>query len=133
MLNATGTVFLVSGWLAIRRGNQALHMRCMITAFALAIAFLGSYLARYSLTGSHRYPGDGADKVAYLVVLASHSALAAIAMPMAAVVVYLAWRRRFAAHRRLARWTWPIWLYVSVTGVVVYLMLYPLADALHGP
>lgn len=133
MLNGSSVVFLVAGYAAIRGRNIAFHKSCMIAAFATSTLFLASYLARFYLSGTHRYPGDGADKTVYLLVLFSHMILAAVALPMVLRTIYLAWRERFHDHRRLARWTWPIWIYVSVTGVVVYLMLYPIAGALYGP
>jgi putative membrane protein len=151
MLNGSSAVFLIAGYVAIRRidapavagapspsgapgrgRNIAFHRSCMITAFATSTLFLASYLARFYLSGTHRYPGDGADKIAYLLILFSHMVLAAVALPMVLRTLYLAWRRRFDDHRRLARWTWPIWIYVSITGVAVYLMLYPIAGALYG-
>lgn len=140
MLNGTAAVFLVAGGIAIKRGQREpatlrraieLHRWCMISAFVASSVFLASYLARYAMSGTHRYPGDGADKVVYLVILFSHMVLAAALVPMALRVLYLAWKRRYPDHRRLARWTWPIWVYVSVTGVLVYLMLYPIAGALY--
>lgn len=140
MLNGTSAVFLFAGWAVIKRGQRQpetlrqaidLHRACMLSAFAASTVFLASYLARYAISGTHRYPGEGADKVVYLVILFSHMVLAAVLVPMALRVLYLAWKRRFADHRRLARWAGPIWAYVSVTGVLVYLMLYPIAGALY--
>lgn len=129
MLNATSAVFLVAGYLAIKRGDRDLHRRCMVTAVAASTVFLASYLTRYYLEGTHRYPGEGWDKILYLVILFSHMVLAAAVMPMIARALYLAWRGRYERHRALARWTWPIWIYVSVTGVAVYVMLYLYAGA----
>jgi putative membrane protein len=132
VLNGVSGVFLVAGWLAIRRRRIALHRSCMVAAFASSTLFLGSYLLRFALSGSHRYPGTGWDRSLYLTVLFSHMVLAAVLVPMVLRTLYLALRGRFEPHRGIARWTWPIWIYVSVTGVLVYLMLYPLAQALYG-
>jgi putative membrane protein len=129
LLNATGAVFLTTGYLAIRRKHKQLHMQCMLSAVALSLLFLVSYVIRYSMSGSHRYPGTGIDKTIYLIILFSHMVLAALTLPMVARTVYLAWRDRLQEHRRLARITFPLWLYVSVTGVIVYLMLYHIAGA----
>jgi putative membrane protein len=132
LLNGSSAVFLIVGWFAIRRGNVSLHRQCMIAAFTASTVFLASYLLRFYLTGSHRYPGDGWDRLVYLGILTSHMVLAAAAVPLAIAALALGLRGRFDRHRRLARWTWPIWIYVSITGVIVYLMLYPIAGAVYG-
>lgn len=131
-LNAACAASLILGRLAIRRGDVERHRRRMIAAFACSVLFLISYLTRVALTGDHRYPGEGWDRGVYLVVLASHVVLAAIVPWMAIRTLYLGLQMRRDLHRRWARWTWPIWLYVSITGIVVYLMLYHLGPALHG-
>jgi putative membrane protein len=128
-LNATCTVLLVLGWRAIRGGRREEHRRLMIAACVASALFLASYLTRVALTGTHRFPGGGALRAAYLVVLGTHTVLAAVVAPMALRTLWLALHRRFAEHRRIARWTLPIWLYVSVTGVAVYVMLYHLAPS----
>ena len=133
MLNGSAGAFLVAGYLAIRRRDINLHRTCMIAAFTASSIFLASYLARFAISGSHKYPGDGADKVAYLTILFSHMLLAAALVPLVLRTLYLGLRRRDAKHRAIAKWTLPIWMYVSVTGVIVYLMLYPVANALYGP
>lgn len=127
LLNATSAVFLVVGGLAIRRREIDVHRSCMVAAFITSSIFLASYLIRYGTTGTHYYPGEGWDRIAYLAILWTHMVLAAALVPLALRALYLAWKRSFSRHRRVARVAWPIWLYVSVTGVVVYLMLYPLA------
>jgi len=132
LLNGTSTVFLLVGYWAVRTGRTPLHARCMIGAVTTSTVFLASYIARYALSGTHRYPGAGVDKAIYLIILFSHMILAGVVLPMVVRAVYLAWRRRFVEHRAIARWTWPIWIYVSITGVMVYLMLYPLASALYS-
>jgi len=123
-LNASSAVLLATGWVLIRRGNRAAHRRAMVAAFVCSAVFLTSYLVYHAQVGSVRFPGAGAARGLYLSILATHTVLAAAVAPMAVVTFVLAWRGRYATHRRLARWTLPIWLYVSVTGVVVYVMLY---------
>lgn len=126
-LNATSAVLLVAGYRAIRDGRRERHQRLMVAAVAVSALFLVSYLTRVALTGTHRFPGDGPLKWLYLAILLSHTVLAAAAAPMALRTLFLGWRGRFADHRALARWTFPVWLYVSVTGVLVYLLLYQVA------
>ncbi len=123
-LNGLSALFLMIGFLAIRRKQVLLHRRCMVTAFGLSVIFLISYLTRFALTGVHRYPGEGLLKTVYLVLLGSHTTLAAVTPFLAIRTLYLALKGRFEEHRRIARITFPIWMYVSVTGVMVYKMLY---------
>ena len=131
-LNLTTFIFLVAGRMAIARGDTALHRKRMLTALAVACAFLVSYLLRVATQGTHRYPGPwGWDKTLYIFILTSHTLLAAGLVPLVVVSVRRALRGDFAAHRRIVQFTWPIWMYVSVTGVLVYLMLYHLAPVLH--
>jgi putative membrane protein len=127
LLNGTSAVFLFLGWRAIRHGRRDLHRNLMIAACASSVLFLVSYLTRVALTGTHRFPGEGALKAAYLVVLGSHTVLAAITLPLVLRTLWLSVSARFPEHRRIARWTFPVWMYVSVTGVLVYVMLYHLA------
>ncbi len=123
-LNAVSGVLLVAGYFAIRARRVAAHRAYMLGAFACSVLFLISYLVYHFLVGSVRFAGSGAARTVYLTVLGTHSLLAA-AVPVLAVVTLLrALRGRFKRHAALARWTLPIWLYVSVTGVVVYWMLY---------
>lgn len=135
MLNGSSAVFLIVGRFAIRRGRLrravALHRTCMIAAFTTSSVFLASYLMRFYVSGTHRYPGLHWDKVAYLLILFTHMILAAVLVPLVLRSLYLGLKRRYDEHKRLARWTWPIWMYVSVTGVLVYLMLYPIANAIY--
>jgi putative membrane protein len=123
-LNALSAVFLLRGYLAIRGGNRDAHKRFMISAFSSSTVFLISYLIRFAMSGTHRYPGEGWSKVLYLVILFSHMVLAVILVPLVLRTLYLAHHRRFADHKRIVKYTWPIWMYVSITGVVVYFMLY---------
>jgi putative membrane protein len=129
LLNATAAVFLVVGYAAIRRRELDVHRSCMVAAFVMSSVFLVSYLIRWGTTGTHYYPGEGLAKAIYLVILFSHMILAAALVPLALRALYFAWKKSFVRHRRVARVAWPMWLYVSVTGVVVYLMLYPFSPA----
>jgi putative membrane protein len=131
-LNLTCFVFLVLGRMAIARGDEVLHRKRMLTAFTASTVFLISYLIRFATSGAHKYPGEGWDKIFYLVVLFSHMILAVVLVPLVIGALRRAFRKDFVAHKRLVRFTWPIWMYVSVTGVIVYLMLYHLAPALHS-
>lgn len=130
-LNFTCFVFLVLGRMAIARGDEALHRKRMLRAFTASAVFLVSYLIRFATTGAHKYPGDGIDKTIYLITLLSHMALAVVLVPLVARALFLALKGRFPEHKRIVRFTWPVWVYVSVTGVIVYLMLYHLAPVLH--
>lgn len=126
-LNGTSALLVVLGWRAIRAGERARHRALMLGAFGASVLFLAAYLTRVALTGTHAFPGSGALRAVYLAVLASHTVLAALAGPMVLRTLFLAVRERFPDHRRIARLTLPVWMYVSVTGVAVYVMLYHLA------
>jgi len=123
-LNATSAVLLVIGWRFIREKNIAAHRRTMTAAFVCSCVFLVSYLAYHAQVGSVKFPGRGAVRTVYLGILLTHTVLAVAVAPMALTTFVLARRGRFEKHRRLARVTLPLWMYVSVTGVVVYVMLY---------
>ena len=123
-LNALSFVFLSSGYLFIRRKRVSAHCACMLAACVTSLIFLVSYLTYHSKVGSVRFPGQGWVRPVYFSILISHTVLAATIVPLALVTLRRAFREEFAAHRRIARWTFPIWAYVSVTGVVVYVMLY---------
>ena len=123
-LNATAAVLLFAGWRYIRRGRIDAHRRCMLSAFGASALFLISYVVYHAAAGSRPFEGEGAIRVAYFVVLVSHVVLAAAIVPLALVTLARGLRRDDARHRRIARWTFPIWMYVSVTGVAIYLMLY---------
>lgn len=127
VLNATSAIFLTAGFLAIRRRQIALHRSCMIAAVSASALFLVSYMARVASTGSHPYPGDGWDKAVYLGILFSHMLLAVVILPMILRALFLARRERFAEHRRIARVLWPMWIYVCLTGIAVYFILYHFA------
>ena len=120
-------MLLLCGLLAIKRKRVESHARYMLAAFVVSSAFLASYLYYHFAVAKGsptRYNGQGGSRAAYLTLLISHSLLAVINLPMVLRTLYLAWRQRWDEHRRLARWTFPIWMYVSVTGVLVYLVLY---------
>jgi putative membrane protein len=122
-LNATATVLLVAGRAAIKRKNVVAHRRIMIASFATSSLFLVSYLTYHYLHGDTRYAGHGAMRGLYLAVLASHVLLSTAIVPLALSAFYFAFRRAFATHKKVTRVLWPIWLYVSITGVVIYFML----------
>jgi putative membrane protein len=123
-LNGTSALLLCGGWVAVKSGSRRVHGWLMASAFAVSTVFLISYLVRVFVSGTHRYPGSGAWKAIYLAVLLSHMLLAVATPPLAIRTLYLAWKRRFVEHRRIVRFTLPVWLYVSVTGVLVYALLY---------
>jgi uncharacterized membrane protein YozB (DUF420 family) len=125
-LNAIAAVFLAIGWVFIKRRQIDRHRACMIAAFVTSALFLTSYLVYHANVGSVPYQGTGGMRVAYFAILITHVVLAASILPLALVTLSRALSRRFDRHRRIARWTLPIWLYVSVTGVVIYVMLYRL-------
>ncbi len=124
VLNATTTVLLVTGYVSVRRGRIGRHKACMLAALVTSSAFLACYLTYHSHVGSIRFTAGGWPRPVYFALLATHTLLAALVPPLASVTVWRALRGRFDSHRRIARWTLPVWLYVSVTGVIVYLMLY---------
>ncbi len=129
-LNATSAILLFCGFRAIKLGRKAQHKRFMLGAFAASTVFLASYLLRFAISGTTRFPGEGGWKLAYLLVLGSHMFLAMGLLPMVLRTIWLPWTGRFTQHRKLARYTFPIWAYVSITGVAVYLMLYHLPSLL---
>ena len=123
-LNAISTLFISAGWYLIRRGHWRQHIACMIAALLTSAAFLTSYLIYHAHAGSVRFTGQGLVRSIYFTILISHILLAFIILPLVIATLVPVFRRRWGSHTRLGRWTMPIWLYVSVTGVLVYLMLY---------
>lgn len=123
-LNGLCAIFLLTGFLAIKKKKQSLHQKCMVTAFILSILFLVSYLTRFGLTGVHRFSGEGTLKTLYLIILGTHTSLAALVPFLVLRTLYLAKKGNFEKHRRIAKITFPLWMYVSITGVIVYWMLY---------
>lgn len=132
VLNLTSAICLMVGFGFIRKKKTRLHKRAMLGAVTASSLFLVFYLLRFSLTGTHRFAGEGAVKALYLTILFSHMILAVIIVPLVATLLYLAFRSSFTRHARLARWTFPIWLYVSVSGLLVYLLLYHLYGYVGG-
>jgi len=128
-LNLTSAVLLVSGYLFIRRRRVAAHKACMLAALAVSTCFLASYVYYHYHHGSTPFPGRGWVRGLYFAILVPHVILAAAILPLALLTVYRAWKEEFPRHVRLARWTLPIWLFVSVTGVLIYWMLYHLYGA----
>jgi uncharacterized membrane protein YozB (DUF420 family) len=125
-LNTLSAVFVFAGYRFIRAHNLQAHRACMLSAFACSILFLASYLIYHYHAGSVPYQGQGFKRIVYFAILLTHTTLAVVVVPLALATLTRALRGKFDAHRRIARWTLPIWLYVSVTGVVVYAMLYGL-------
>jgi putative membrane protein len=126
ILNATSAACLAAGWVAIRRRRIAVHRACMLGAFCVSVLFLVSYVVYHALAGSRPFTGQGWIRPVYFALLISHVVLAAAMVPFVLTTLYRALGADFARHVRLARFTLPVWLYVSVTGVVVYLLLYRL-------
>jgi len=122
-LNATSATLLVLGLAAIRSGHREVHKRLMVSAFAASAVFLIGYVLYHYAHGDTQYQGGGVIRIVYFGILITHVLLSIMMLPMILATFYLAARERFASHKRLARWTLPVWLYVSVTGVVIYFML----------
>jgi uncharacterized membrane protein YozB (DUF420 family) len=131
-LNATSAILLSTGYLMIRRGRILAHKSCMGLAFASSTVFLVSYVLYHAKVGSVPFRGQGWIRPVYFTLLASHTILAAAIVPLAVITLSRALREQFDRHKRIARWTLPLWLYVSVTGVVVYFLLYHLYAAPHA-
>ncbi len=123
VFNSLSAICLVFGYVNIRRGNRLIHMRFMVTATVFSALFLLSYITYHYFHGDTKFPGHGAIRPVYFSILISHIGLSVIALPFILGTLWYALRTQFRFHRAVARWTFPIWLYVSVTGVIVYLML----------
>lgn len=123
-LNALAAIFLTTGYVLIRRGRRDLHKRCMLAALATSALFLVCYVIYHANTGSRPFPGRGAIRVVYFAILITHVILAAAILPLALMTAARGLSGQYDRHVRIARWTLPLWLYVSVTGVVIYVMLY---------
>ena len=124
ILNGSSAVLLTVGYAAIRAGKSAVHKALMVSAFLVSTAFLISYLIYHYRVGHGPFAGQGWIRAVYFTILISHTILAVVIVPMILVTLRRAWLERFDKHRVIARWTLPLWLYVSVTGVIVYFMLY---------
>jgi uncharacterized membrane protein YozB (DUF420 family) len=125
-LNALSACLLIGGYACIRRGRRAAHQRCMLAAFLVSVLFLASYLTLRYFAGMTRFEGQGWIRPVYFTILLSHTVLAAGIVPLAIVTMARALREEHVRHVRVARWTLPLWLYVSITGVVIYWLLYHL-------
>lgn len=126
LLNGTSAILLTAGWILIRRRRIAAHRACMLGAFSVSVLFLVSYVTYHALAGSRPFGGQGWVRALYFAVLVPHIVLAAAMVPFVLTTLYRALAGDFVRHARLARWTLPVWLYVSVTGVLVYWLLYHL-------
>ena len=124
LLNATSGMLLLAGFYFIRQRRITAHLRCMTSALVVSCIFLISYLFYHYNHGSTPFTGQGLIRPVYFTILLSHTILAVVIVPLITLTLVRAWRGDFMRHRRIARWTFPLWLYVSVTGVIVYLMLY---------
>lgn len=125
-LNAIAAILLVTGYVLVRRGYVEYHRRVMLAAFTTSALFLVSYVIYHANTGSRPFQGQGPIRLVYFTILLTHVVLAAAIVPLALITLNYGLRARFDPHVRIARWTLPIWLYVSITGVIVYVMLYRL-------
>ena len=123
-LNSLSAIFLITGYLFIKSKRIGAHRACMLSAFASSTLFLICYLVYHYQVGSVPFKGQGWIRILYFAILLTHTILAAAIVPLALVTLRRALKQNFTAHRRIARWTFPIWLYVSITGVIVYAMLY---------
>ena len=123
-LNTISAILLIIGYVLIRQRKIAAHKNCMLAAFAVSVIFLISYVIYHANVGSKSFTQQGWVRPVYFTILISHILLAFAIVPLALRTLYLAWREKFDKHRRIAKITFPIWLYVSVTGVIIYLMLY---------
>lgn len=132
-LNAASAFFLLLGYSFIRRGKMNPHRICMLTAFACSTVFLASYLYFHFHAGLIRFGGQGWIRPVYFAILISHTILAIVIVPMVLVTLSRALREKFDRHRAIARWTFPLWLYVSVTGVIVYWLLYVAYTPIGAP
>ncbi|MEP6568665.1 MAG: DUF420 domain-containing protein [Acidobacteriota bacterium] len=124
ILNSTSALLLLAGFRFIRSGRIQAHRNCQVTAVVTSALFLVSYLTYHYYHGATKFPGQGPARPIYFTILITHTILAVVIVPLILVTLYRAARGDFIRHRRIARWTLPLWLYVSVTGVIVYLMLY---------
>jgi uncharacterized membrane protein YozB (DUF420 family) len=122
-LNGLSAIFLTAGYIFIKRGNKIAHRNCMITAFSTSVIFLACYLTYHFYAGRTVFPANWFKPI-YLAILFTHTVLAVVIVPLILMTLWRAKQQNFEAHKRIARWTWPLWLYVSVTGVVIYLLLY---------
>jgi uncharacterized membrane protein YozB (DUF420 family) len=131
VLNGCATVLLLAGFIFIKNGKVRAHRACMLSAMGFSAVFLTSYLVYHYNVGNVRFSGQGWVRSLYFSILIPHVILAAVIVPLVLATIWFALRGRFHSHRRIARWTWPLWMYVSVTGVIVYLMLYQMYTPIY--
>ena len=131
ILNGSSAVLITTGYVMIRSKRVQAHRACMLAAVGSSTAFLISYVVYHLRVGSVRFPGHGFARQAYLTMLGSHTILAAAMVPLVIVTLVHAFRGKFSDHKRIARWTLPLWAYVSVTGVLIYILLYQVYAAPH--
>lgn len=124
ILNSCSAILLICGFIMIKRRRIDVHRRFMIAAFITSVLFLISYLTYHYTAGATKFPGTGTIRIVYFTILITHTILAALVPVLAIITLTRATRAQFERHKRIARWTLPIWLYVSVTGVIIYFMLY---------
>jgi uncharacterized membrane protein YozB (DUF420 family) len=129
ILNASSAALLMLGHRKIKQGDRQSHRRYMIAAFSVSGVFLVSYLTYHAIHGTTRFAGEGWLKPVYFTILTSHTVLAAATLPLAIISLRRGLRNDIDRHRRIAKWAYPVWLYVSVTGVIVYFMLYHLTNS----
>ena len=124
-LNGMSAIFLAAGFVFIKLGNKTAHRNCMMAAFVTSVVFLGCYLTYHATVKTVTHFVDPSwFKPIYLTILATHTILAAVIVPLILTTLWRARKQQFESHKKIARWTWPLWMYVSVTGVVIYLLLY---------
>jgi uncharacterized membrane protein YozB (DUF420 family) len=123
-LNGSSAILLAAGFICIKRKKVAAHRACMIAAFSTSVLFLIFYLTYHYVAGITRFQNPPEFRPYYLALLATHTILAVVIVPLILVTLHRALKERFEMHKKIARWTWPLWMYVSVTGVAVYLILY---------
>ncbi len=133
MLNGCATILLLAGFVFIKQKRIRAHRACMISAMVVSTVFLASYLLYHYQVGNVRFSGVGWIRPVYFAILIPHVILAGVIVPLALTTIWFAMGSQFARHRRIARWTWPLWMYVSVTGVLVYLMLYKFYSPIYPP
>lgn len=124
ILNTTAFLLLLGGWWAIKRGRRQLHPKLMTGAFISSVVFLVSYLTYHSMAGVTRYEGEGILRIFYFFILGTHTPLAIVIVPFSLKAIWHAYKSEFTKHIQITRWLLPVWMYVSVTGVVIYVMLY---------
>lgn len=128
-INSSVAVLLILGKWVIRKGQREVHKAIMLAAFTLSLLFLVSYLLYHAQAGDVKYTGTGADRYIYLFILATHIILSGVVVPLALLAIYRGIRGQFEQHKRVVKWTWPVWLYVAVTGVVVYVFAHVINPA----